>query len=60
MLTSLPLKRLDQTREMAHPLEYVVENDFFTGRTVEMDGGLRVILRQLKDARPQFFEDSLH
>ena len=42
MVQAVPLKRLGEAEEMAHTLKYIIENEFFTGRTVEMDGGLRV------------------
>lgn len=42
MLTAVPLRRLGEVSEMAHTLQYIIENDFFTGRIIEMDGGLRV------------------
>ena len=42
MISSVPLRRLGETEEMAHTLQYIIENDFFTGRIVEMDGGLRI------------------
>ncbi|MFT2111545.1 SDR family oxidoreductase [Marinomonas sp. 2405UD68-3] len=42
MLRAVPLRRLGEVEEMAHTLQYIVENDFFTGRIIEMDGGLRV------------------
>lgn len=42
MLTAVPLRRLGEISEMAHTLQYIVENDFFTGRIIEMDGGLRI------------------
>ncbi len=38
----VPLKRLGQPAEIAHTAVYIVENDFFTGRTVQIDGGLRI------------------
>jgi 3-oxoacyl-[acyl-carrier protein] reductase len=38
----VPLKRLGQPREIAHTAIYIVENDFFTGRCVDVDGGLRL------------------
>jgi 3-oxoacyl-[acyl-carrier protein] reductase len=37
----VPLKRLGQPGEIAHTAVYIAENDFFTGRVVEVDGGLR-------------------
>lgn len=42
MVAAVPLKRLGQVEEMAHTLRYIIENDFFTGRIIEMDGGLRI------------------
>ncbi|WP_417584382.1 SDR family oxidoreductase [Nitrincola sp.] len=42
MLTAVPLRRLGEVSEMAHTLQYIIENDFFTGRIIEMDGGLRI------------------
>jgi len=38
----VPLKRLGQPEEVAHTAVYIAENDFFTGRVVELDGGLRL------------------
>ena len=37
----VPLKRLGEPEEIAHTAVYIAENDFFTGRVVEVDGGLR-------------------
>jgi 3-oxoacyl-[acyl-carrier protein] reductase len=38
----VPLKRLGQPAEIARTAVFIVENDFFTGRTVQVDGGLRI------------------
>jgi 3-oxoacyl-[acyl-carrier protein] reductase len=38
----VPLKRLGLPEEIAHTAVYIAENDFFTGRTVDVDGGLRM------------------
>jgi 3-oxoacyl-[acyl-carrier protein] reductase len=38
----VPLKRLGQPEEIAHAVMFVFENDFFTGRCLEVDGGLRL------------------
>ena len=38
----VPLKRLGLPAEVAHTAVYIAENDFFTGRSVEVDGGLRL------------------
>jgi 3-oxoacyl-[acyl-carrier protein] reductase len=37
-----PLRRLGSTAEVASAIRFVIENDFYTGRTIELDGGLRV------------------
>lgn len=42
MVQAVPLRRLGEVEEMAHTLKYIIENEFFTGRIVEMDGGLRI------------------
>lgn len=42
-VTSLvPLRRLGQPAEIAATAVYIAENDFLTGRVVEVDGGLRL------------------
>lgn len=38
----VPLKRLGQPAEIAHAATFIVENDFFTGRCIDIDGGLRL------------------
>jgi 3-oxoacyl-[acyl-carrier protein] reductase len=38
----VPLKRLGLPEEIAHAVLFIFENDFFTGRCVEVDGGLRL------------------
>lgn len=35
-----PVGRLGEAEEIAHTAKYIFENDFFTGRVVEIDGGL--------------------
>lgn len=42
MLSAVPLRRLGAIEEMAHSLQYIVENDYYTGRILEMDGGFRL------------------
>lgn len=42
MTAGIPLKRLGQPEEIGHTCAYIFENDYFTGRVVEMDGGLRI------------------
>lgn len=36
-----PLKRYGTLAEFEHALQFVIENDYFNGRTLELDGGLR-------------------
>jgi 3-oxoacyl-[acyl-carrier protein] reductase len=38
----VPLKRLGLPAEIAHTALFIAENDFFTGRSVDVDGGLRL------------------
>ena len=38
----VPLKRLGLPEEVAHAAVFVAENDFFTGRCLDVDGGLRL------------------
>ena len=38
----VPLKRLGLPEEVAHTALYIAENDFFSGRSVDVDGGLRL------------------
>ncbi len=38
----IPLKRLGQPDEIARTAIFIVENDFFTGRTIYVDGGMRL------------------
>ena len=40
--TPVPLKRLGLPQEIAHTALFIAENDFFTGRSVDVDGGLRL------------------
>ncbi|HVC02478.1 MAG TPA: SDR family oxidoreductase [Steroidobacteraceae bacterium] len=38
----VPLKRLGQPEEIADAVRFIFENDFFSGRCLELDGGLRL------------------
>ena len=42
MKAGIPLKRLGRPEQIAHSALYVFENDYFTGRVLEVDGGLRL------------------
>ena len=38
----IPLKRPGAPEEIGHTCAYIFENDYFTGRVIELDGGLRL------------------
>jgi 3-oxoacyl-[acyl-carrier protein] reductase len=38
----VPLKRLGKPEEIASAVQFIFENDFFTGRCLDIDGGLRL------------------
>lgn len=40
--STVPLRRLGQPAEIASTAVYIAENDFLTGRVVDVDGGLRL------------------
>lgn len=42
MLNAVPLKRMADPAEMAHAAIFIAENDFFSGRVIEVDGGQRL------------------
>ena len=39
---SIPLRRLAKPEEVSHALRFVLENDFVTGKVIDVDGGLRL------------------
>jgi 3-oxoacyl-[acyl-carrier protein] reductase len=41
-LAAVPLKRAGVAEEIAHGVVFIVTNDYFTGRVIEIDGGLRI------------------
>ena len=41
-LAMVPLKRWGQPAEVADSACYIIENDFFSGRVIEIDGGVRL------------------
>lgn len=41
-LAMVPLKRWGQPAEVADSARYIIENDFFSGRVIEIDGGVRL------------------
>ena len=42
MVAPVPVGRLGQPEEIAHAARFIFENEFFTGRVIEVDGGLRL------------------
>jgi 3-oxoacyl-[acyl-carrier protein] reductase len=42
MTSVIPLKRLGLPEEIADSVIYIFENDYFTGRVIECDGGVRL------------------
>lgn len=42
LLAPVPLKRLGETAEIAQAARFIFENDFFTGRCIDLDGGVRL------------------
>ncbi len=41
LVGSVPLKRLGEPEHIARSVRFIFENDYFTGRVIETDGGLR-------------------
>ena len=41
LVSSVPLKRLGEPEHIARSVQFIFENDYFTGRVIETDGGLR-------------------
>jgi 3-oxoacyl-[acyl-carrier protein] reductase len=41
-IKSIPAQRLAEVEELAHAAKFIFENEYFTGRTLELDGGTRV------------------
>src|SRR5690606_20862440 len=42
MTAGIPLRRMGKPEEIAHRAAYLFENDYYRGRILEMDGGLRL------------------
>ena len=42
MAAGIPLKRLGQPAEVAHTVRFILENDYLSGRVIELDAGLRI------------------
>jgi 3-oxoacyl-[acyl-carrier protein] reductase len=37
-----PAERLGERQEISHAVQFIIENDFFTGRVLECDGGMKI------------------
>jgi 3-oxoacyl-[acyl-carrier protein] reductase len=42
VIARIPLRRLGDPEEIGHTAVYILENDYFNGRILEVDGGLRL------------------
>ncbi len=42
VVAPVPLRRLGEPEEIAQAAQFIVENEFFTGRCIDLDGGLRL------------------
>jgi 3-oxoacyl-[acyl-carrier protein] reductase len=41
-IASVPLRRMAEPEEIAHAAVFIAENDYFSGRVLELDGGQRI------------------
>ena len=44
MVAAVPLKRMAEPAEMAHAAIFIAENDYFSGRVIEVDGAQNAYL----------------
>ena len=42
LLTPVPLRRFGEPEEIAAAAAFIVSNDYFTGRSIDLDGGFRI------------------
>jgi 3-oxoacyl-[acyl-carrier protein] reductase len=42
IIERIPLRRLGEMAEISRAVQFIIENDYFTGRVIEVDGGLRI------------------
>ena len=40
--SAVPLRRTGAVEELAHAIQFIFENDYYSGRILELDGGLRL------------------
>ena len=42
IVSTIPLERLAEPADIADAVLFILRNDYFDGRVLEMDGGLRI------------------
>ncbi len=42
IIEKIPVGRLGEMEEISKTVRFIIENDFFTGRVIEVDGGMRI------------------
>jgi 3-oxoacyl-[acyl-carrier protein] reductase len=42
IVQNIPVGRLGEMAEISRTVQFIIENDFFTGRVIEVDGGMRI------------------
>ena len=42
VIQNIPLGRLGEMEEISQAVQFIIRNDFFTGRVIEADGGMRI------------------
>jgi len=42
LIQNIPVGRLGEMEEISHAVQFILRNDFFTGRVLEVDGGMRI------------------
>jgi 3-oxoacyl-[acyl-carrier protein] reductase len=42
IISTIPLRRLGQPEEIGRTALFILQNDYCNGRTIEIDGGLRL------------------
>jgi 3-oxoacyl-[acyl-carrier protein] reductase len=42
IIQNIPVGRLGEMSEISKTVQFIIENDFFTGRVIEVDGGMRI------------------
>jgi 3-oxoacyl-[acyl-carrier protein] reductase len=42
LTAGIPLRRMGEPDEIAHAVQFILENDYFSGRMIEVDGALRL------------------